>query len=125
MIETKYVRVKKVGDVVQLLFMTDTDDCSLLVIAADSNLTVEKLHAMSREDKEIECTDEQLRFCVFIINQISQAKNKPSDIVYNLLAESGILDDYIIGCYDTLHTLGREYLIEDITGFLHDRGFAI
>ena len=101
------------------------NDCSLLGIAADSNLTVEKLQAMSREDKEIECNDEQLRFCVFIINQISQAKNKPSDVVYNLLAESGILDDYIISCYDTLHTLGSEYLIEDITGFLHDRGFEI
>jgi len=75
--------------------------------------------------KMIKCNDDQLRFCIFIINQISQAKNKPSDVVYSLLAESGILDDYIIGCYDTLHTLGREYLIEDITGLLNDRGFEL
>jgi len=54
----------------------------------------------------LKCNDEQLRFCIFIINQISQAKNKPSDVVNNLISESGILDDYIIGCYDTLHTLG-------------------
>lgn len=73
----------------------------------------------------IKCSDDQLKFCVFIINQISQAKNKPSTVVYNLLSESGVLDDYIIGCYDTLHTLGREYLIEDIVGLLHDRGFTI
>ena len=66
--------------------------------------------------KMIKRNDDQLRFCVFIINQISKVKNKPSDVVYSFLAESGILDDYIIGCYDTLHTLGREYLIEDITG---------
>jgi hypothetical protein len=71
------------------------------------------------------CTDEQLKFSVFIINQISKALEKPSTMVFNFLAESGVLDDYIIGCYDTLHTLGREYLIEDITGLLHDRGVSI
>ena len=71
------------------------------------------------------CNDEQLKFCIFIINQISKAIEKPSAVVYNFLAESGVLDDYIIGCYETLHTLGREYLIEDITGLLHDRGVAI
>jgi len=71
------------------------------------------------------CTDEQLKFSIFIINQISKAIKKPSTVVFNFLAESGVLDDYIIGCYDTLHTLGREYLIEDITGLLHDRGVSI
>ena len=71
------------------------------------------------------CNNEQLKFSVFIINQISIALGKPSTVVFNFLAESGVLDDYIIGCYDTLHTLGREYLIEDITGLLNDRGVAI
>ena len=71
------------------------------------------------------CNNEQLKFSVFIINQISQAIKKPSAVVFSFLAESGVLDDYIIGCYDSLHTLGREYLIEDITGLLHDRGYAI
>ncbi|MCL2426137.1 MAG: DUF3791 domain-containing protein [Oscillospiraceae bacterium] len=71
------------------------------------------------------CTNEQLKFSVFIINQISNSLEKPPSVVFNYLAESGVLDDYIIGCYDSLHTLGREYLVEDITGLLHDRGFAI
>jgi len=71
------------------------------------------------------CNNEQLKFSVYIINQISQAIKKPSAVVFSFLAESGVLDDYIIGCYDSLHTLGREYLIEDITGLLHDRGYAI
>jgi len=71
------------------------------------------------------CTDEQLKFCVYIINQISQAIKKPTAVVFDFLAVSGVLDDYIIGCYDSLHTLGREYLIEDITGLLHDRGYKL
>ena len=71
------------------------------------------------------CNNEQLKFCVFTINQISQFMEKPTDVVYRLLAESGILDDYIISHYDTLHTLGRDYLIEDIIGFMNDRGVVL
>ena len=71
------------------------------------------------------CNDEQLKFSVFIINQIAQTFKKPTGVVYKALSESGVLDDYIIGCYDSLHTLGREYLIEDITGLLSDRGVVI
>ena len=71
------------------------------------------------------CNEEQLKFSVFIINQISQALQKPNAVVYKFLSESGVLDEYIINCYDSLHTLGREYLVEDITGLLHDRGVTI
>ena len=67
----------------------------------------------------------KLKFCVFIINQIAQAMKKPTSIVYALLSESGVLDDYIIGCYDSLHTLGGEYLVDDITEMLRDRGVVI
>lgn len=45
--------------------------------------------------------------------------------VYRTLNTSGILDDYIITCYDTLHTLGKEYLIEDITEYAREKGVAI
>ena len=71
------------------------------------------------------CNDAQLKFSVYIINQIAQTFKKPTGVIYRFLSESGILDDYIIGCYDSLHTLGREYLIDDITGLLHDRGVTI
>ena len=73
----------------------------------------------------ISCTDEQLKFSVYIINQISQVVKKPTSVIFALLAESGVLDDYIIGCYDSLHTSGREYLVEDITGLLYDRGITL
>jgi len=71
------------------------------------------------------CNDKQLKFSVYIINQIAQVFQKPTAVVFKLLSESGVLDDYIIGCYDSLHTLGRDYLIDDITGLLNDRGVAI
>jgi len=71
------------------------------------------------------CNDKQLKFSVFVINQISQAVKKPTADIYKYLAESGVLDEYIIGCYDSLHTLGREYLIDDVTGMMRDRGVII
>ena len=71
------------------------------------------------------CNDEQLKFSVYIINKISQYSMMPAAVAYKYLAESGVLDEYIISCYDSLHTLEREYLVEDITGLLFDRGITI
>ena len=42
-----------------------------------------------------------------------------------MLNSSGILDGYIIGAYDVLHTLGKEYLVEDITELVNNSGFHI
>ncbi|MFI3214138.1 MAG: DUF3791 domain-containing protein [Eubacteriales bacterium] len=42
-----------------------------------------------------------------------------------ILNSTGILDDYVISCYDTLHTLGKEYLIEDITEFVREKGVRL
>ena len=38
---------------------------------------------------------------------------------------SGILDNYIIPGYDVLHTLGKEYLVEDITEFVREKGVQL
>ncbi|MFI3284216.1 MAG: DUF3791 domain-containing protein [Erysipelotrichaceae bacterium] len=32
---------------------------------------------------------------------------------------------YVIACYDTLHTLGKEYLVEDITEFVKEKGIHV
>ncbi|MBR1743483.1 MAG: DUF3791 domain-containing protein [Lachnospiraceae bacterium] len=42
-------------------------------------------------------------------------------IVYQILNDSGILDNYIVPCYDVLHTQGRQYLVEDITEFVKEK----
>ena len=41
--------------------------------------------------------------------------------VYKILNSTGILDNYIIKCYDVLHTQGKEYLVEDITDFVREK----
>ena len=45
--------------------------------------------------------------------------------VYKILNTTGILDNYIIRCYDVLHTQGKEYLVEDITEFVREKGVLV
>ena len=71
------------------------------------------------------CTGKELQFSIFLIYALSEKwKKTPSD-VYSILDNTRILDDYILVCYDTLHTLGMEYLVEDISEFAKEKGAPI
>lgn len=67
----------------------------------------------------------ELTFVVFILHALGQHWNMTTPEVYDILNSTGILDDYIIKCYDVLHTLGKEYLVEDITEFVREKGIAV
>ena len=67
----------------------------------------------------------QLTFVVFILHALGQHWNMTTPEVYDILNSTGILDDYIIKCYDVLHTLGKEYLVEDITEFVREKGIDV
>ncbi len=71
------------------------------------------------------CTKKELEFSLFVIYQLAERWNKTPPDVYKILNDTGILDDYIIACYDTLHTLGGEYLSEDITEFVREKGVQV
>lgn len=71
------------------------------------------------------CNKKELQFSIFLIHNLAEHwKKTPSD-VYNILNQTHILDDYIFVCYDTLHTLGAEYLVDDITDFVKEKGVVI
>lgn len=67
----------------------------------------------------------KLTFVVFILHALGQHWNMTTPEVYEILNTTGILDDYIIKCYDVLHTLGKEYLVEDITEFIREKGIDV
>ena len=69
--------------------------------------------------------EKQLGFAVFLIHALAEAWRRPCAWVYQSLNDSGLLDDYILAFYDVLHTQGKEYLVEDITGFARDRGIGV
>ncbi len=66
-----------------------------------------------------------LVFVVFMVHALSEAWHLPPTRVYAILNKSRVLDDYLIAHYDVLHTLGKDYLVQDVTGCVKDWGFKI
>ena len=76
--------------------------------------------------KDGECMDsKELSFVVYLLYQLSEAWNMIPSRVYAKLKEADIISDYILPCYDTLHTLGSQYLVEDLTSLARERGVTI
>jgi len=71
------------------------------------------------------CKENELDFSIFIIYSLAEGWKKTPAKVYQILNSTGVLDNYIIKCYDSLHTLGKEYLVEDITEFVKEKGADI
>jgi hypothetical protein len=67
----------------------------------------------------------ELDFSVFVLHSLADKRQKSLVEVYRILNDTGILDDYVIKCYDVLHTLGKEYLTEDITDFVNEMGVEV
>lgn len=65
---------------------------------------------------------EHLDFITFCVGTLSDALQWSAARVYGALRSTGLLRDYIIPCYDVLHTFGKEYLVEDLTQALREKG---
>ena len=61
-------------------------------------------------------------FVTYCIGSLSRRLNMSAVEVYRRLKQSGILTDYIIPSYDVLHTFGKEYLMEDLTEYMREKG---
>lgn len=71
------------------------------------------------------CKEKELDFSIFILYSLANRWNKTPAAVYHILNSTGILDNYIIACYDVLHTQGKEYLVEDITDYVKEKGVVL
>ncbi|MFB6348588.1 DUF3791 domain-containing protein [Moraxella sp. ZJ142] len=72
-------------------------------------------------NNQTELSPKQLEFALFCIDFVAKKLNQSPDIVYQKLKISGLLQDYIIDNYETLHTLGKEYLVDDIIDVMKQR----
>ncbi len=66
-----------------------------------------------------------LVFIIFMIHALADAWHLSQQEVYAILKKSGALDEYLIPHYEVLHTLGAEYLVEDLTDCVRERGISI
>lgn len=63
-----------------------------------------------------------LEFVTYCISKLSQVLKIPQREVYRRLNSSGILYGYIVPSYDVLHTFGSQYLMEDLTDYMKEKG---
>ena len=68
---------------------------------------------------------QELVFVVFLLHQLSSAWGVTPSRVYKILSDSQVLQKYIVPCYDTLHSLGSKYLVDDITNCVREWGYEI
>ena len=74
-------------------------------------------HVMNR------ISDMELEFAIFCIENIALYLKRDAQDVYKMLTEkSKILYDYIVPEYEMLHTQSKEYIVNDIVGFMKEKG---
>ena len=61
-------------------------------------------------------------FITYCIGNLSRRLNLSATEVYYRLKQSGILMGYIVPSYDVLHTFSKEYLMEDLTEYMREKG---
>lgn len=64
---------------------------------------------------------DQVEFCTYCIGNVAKELKISQRLAYTKLKESGILTDYIVKCYEVLHTYGRRYIVEDIIELMKER----
>ena len=73
--------------------------------------------------KQTAMTPEQSFFAVFCIEALADDLGMTGDKIYKMLTEnSNILDDYILPCYDTLHTQGKAYIVRELKELMEKHG---
>lgn len=66
--------------------------------------------------------NQNLDFVTYCIGNLSHRLGLSAGEVYQRLLSSGILSGYIIPCYDVLHSFSKEYLMEDLTSYMKEKG---
>ena len=77
----------------------------------------------SEASSQTAMTPEQSFFAVFCIEALADDLGTTGDNVYRMLAEnSSILDDYLVPCYDALHTQGKDFIVRELKELMQQRG---
>ena len=64
-----------------------------------------------------------LEFTIFCIDNLAEYLEKDTKEIYKLLKyDTDIIENYIIPCYEPLHTQSKSYIIQDLIDILKERG---
>ncbi|MDE5551382.1 MAG: DUF3791 domain-containing protein [Bacteroidaceae bacterium] len=63
-----------------------------------------------------------LNFVIFCVGGVADALKMSAKDTYRRMSQGGIISDYIVPCYDVLHTFSREYIVEDLVNLMNKKG---
>jgi len=63
-----------------------------------------------------------LNFVIFCVGSVADALKMSAKDVYQKMSDANIISDYIVPCYDVLHTFSREYIVEDLVDLMTKKG---
>ena len=70
---------------------------------------------------ELSHTEIVLAFAAFCIESTARRLGKSYQEVYQWMKKVRMIDDYIIPCYDALHTQSRERVTDDMIEYLNNK----
>lgn len=66
--------------------------------------------------------EKKLEFTIFCIESLAEKLGISAKGVYKMIKDTDTLDNYIIPCYESLHSQSKKYIAEDLIEVLRERG---
>ena len=66
-----------------------------------------------------------LEFVVYLIHACAKKWHQSPTTVYQTIESAGCVSKYLVPFYDVLHTQGINYLVDDVEGYMANRGVSI
>jgi hypothetical protein len=63
-----------------------------------------------------------LNFTIFCIGSLADHLQMNARDVYHKLQSADIISNYIVPCYDVLHSFSKEYIVEDLVEYMKKKG---
>lgn len=63
----------------------------------------------------------KLAFAASCVEGLARRLGVPYTEVYERMSRTGVIENYILPFYDTLHTESREYLLDDILEYINNK----
>lgn len=81
---------------------------------------------LNRNEPGIMKNKNEVEFAFFCVESIAEKIEKDPVKVFDALTKkSKILYEYVIPCYDVLHTQGKDYIVDDILSFMTKKGVEV
>lgn len=65
---------------------------------------------------------EDLNFTIYCVGIVAESLGMDAREVYLLMKQGNLIMGYIVPCFDVLHSFSKNYIVEDLTSKLRQKG---